>query len=203
MKILVINASPKKGGSLSTLLKEASNSARENGAQIEEIHLVEHNIGYCRFCMTCYNDLESEIGPCVQDDDMNWILPKLKQADGFILGTQLSSSHANAIMKTFIERCVFTAGSSKGKFLWFKGIPTSRFTDKQRFAVTIVTAGKLPNWMTIIFDNASKQLKELANLSFNAQVVGKLYVGELISEGLQEKDLEKARTLGKKLAQQK
>lgn len=203
MKILVINASPKNDGSLSTLLKEASKSAQENGAEVEEIHLVEQDIGYCRFCMTCYNDRESEIGPCVQDDDMNWILPKLKQADGYIMGTQLSSSHANAIMKTFIERCKYTAGSSKGKFLWLKGIPTSRFTDRERFAVAIVTAGIIPSWLSIFSDTATKEIKELSNLGFNAQVIGKLFAGEQFSKGLQEPDLEKARTLGKKLSQKK
>lgn len=202
MKIVVIDANPKKEGSLSTLLKEASKSARENGGDVEEIRLFDQDIGHCKFCMTCFNDPESEFGTCIQDDDMQEILPKLKEATGFIMGTQLSNTHVNAIMKTFIERCQFTAGCSKGKFLWFEGIPISRFTDKDRFAVTIVTAGMIPGWMSMFTDNASKELKELSDASLNARVVGKLFAGEIISKGLQESDIEKARTLGKKLAHQ-
>jgi multimeric flavodoxin WrbA len=77
----------------------------EQGAEVEELRLADLDVRYCRFCMTCYTDTEAPIGTCPQDDDMRWILPALREADGYILGTQVSSGHADAIMKTFIERC--------------------------------------------------------------------------------------------------
>jgi multimeric flavodoxin WrbA len=105
MKIVAINASPKRGGALSTLIAETVRTAREQGAEVDELRLADLDVRYCRFCMTCYTDTEPPIGTCPQDDDMRWILPALREADGYILGTQVSSGHADAIMKTFIERC--------------------------------------------------------------------------------------------------
>lgn len=200
MKIIVINANPKKRGALATLIEEASAGARESGADVEEIRIADQNIGHCTFCMTCYKDTESAIGRCFQHDDMQWILPKLKEADGYIMATQVSSGHANAIMKTFIERSVFTAGASKGTILWIKGVPVTRFTDKKRFAITIATAGAVPAWLRIFCNTATSQMKEMASCSFNANVVGELYAGELIAKGLQESDIQRARRLGQKLA---
>lgn len=199
MKIIAINASLKKKGSLSTLVSEAVQSARDHGAEVEVLRLADRDIRYCRFCLTCYRDPDSEIGRCSQDDDMQWILPALKAADGYILATQVSSGQGNAIFKTFMERCAYTAGSSNGTFLWLKGIPVSRFTDRRRFAVTIATAGAVPSWLRLICDTATSQMKEIADLSFNARVIGTLYAGEQISKGLQDADIHKARGLGEKL----
>jgi len=199
MKIVAINASPKKGGALSTLIAETVRSAREQGAEVELLRLADLDIRYCRFCMTCYADTESPIGTCPQDDDMRWILPALREADGYILGTQVSSGHANAIMKTFIERCAYTAGSSKGKLLWLKGLPTTRFTDRRRFAVTLATAGTMPSWLRFLCDTATRQMRETAQLSFNARVVGTLYAGEQTFRGLVDSDIRKAGMLGERL----
>ncbi len=199
MKIVAINASPRKDGAVSALVEEASKIVAEEGAEVDQLRLATLNIGYCRFCMTCYRDPKSPIGRCSLNDDMKWILPKLKDADGYILATQVSSGHANAIFKTFFERCAYTAGSSKGQILWMKGIPVPRFTDRQRFAVTIAAAGTIPAWLRKICDTATGQMKELAKLAFNARVVGTLYAGEITFKGLQEKDRLKARRLGQRL----
>ncbi len=199
-KIIVINASARKKGALSTLVAEAAQGATEGGAEVEELKLADLDIRYCKFCMTCYRDSESPIGRCSQDDDMGWILPKLKEADGYIIASQLSSGHGNAIFKTFFERCAYTAGSSKGKLLWIEGLPITRFTDRTRFAVTLVTAGGVPTWLRFVCDTATRQMKEMCKRSFNAKVIGTLYAGELTSKGLQDRDASKARELGRALA---
>ncbi|MBN2028242.1 MAG: flavodoxin family protein [Actinobacteria bacterium] len=201
VKVVVINANPKKKGALATLIEEASSAAAQGGAEVEELRLADLDIGYCKFCMTCYRDTESPIGRCSQEDDMKWILERLKEADAYIIATPVSSGHGNAIFKTFFERCAYTAGSSKGKLLWLKGIPTSRFTDKRRHAVTIATAGTMPNYLRKLCDIATKQMKELSKLSFNAETIGTLYAGELVFKGLKDKHRRKARELGRLLAQ--
>ncbi len=199
MKILVINASPRKKGSLSALVDEAAGGAVEAGAEVEVLRLADQDIRYCQFCMNCYRDPDSEIGRCSQEDDMRWILPKLREADGYIIATQVSSGHGNAVFKTFFERCAYTAGCPKGKLLWIKGIPVPRFTDRKRFAVTLATAGTVPYWLRMVCDTATRQMKELARRSFNAKVVGTLYAGEQTTRGLRERDVRKARELGRRL----
>lgn len=199
MNIVVINASPRKEGAVSSLVDAASRSASEKGAAIERLDLAGLNIRHCSFCMACYRDPDSPIGKCPLDDDMKWILPKLKAADGFIIATQVSSGHANAIFKTFFERCAYTAGSSKGKLLWIKGLPVPRFIDRRRFAVTIAAAGGMPAWLRMLCDIATSQMKELAKRSLNARVVGTLYAGEITHKGLKQGDILKAGRLGENL----
>ena len=91
---------------------------------------------------------------------MRWILEKEKAAGGFILASQLSSAHANARFKTFFERSTYTAGRA-GNLLFIKGLPTSRFKDKRRYAVAIVTAGGIPAW-----------LRAQAGFSFEKGIIG-------------------------------
>lgn len=199
MKVVVINANPKKKGALATLVEEASRAASESGAEVEELRLADLDIGYCRFCMTCYRDTAGPIGCCSQEDDMKWILPRLRAADGYIMASPVSSGHGNAIYKTFFERCAYTAGSSEGKILWLKGCPVSRWTDRQRFTVTLVSAGTMPTWMRRLCDVATSQMKEMSKRSFNARVVGTLYAGKLSFRRLKDRDIRKARDLGRDL----
>ena len=163
MKIIIINASPRPDGAVNTLVKEISDRLAENGATVEHLKLSGLNIGYCRFCMTCYKDPFSPIGKCPLEDDMKWILPKLKAADGYVMATQVSSGHANAVFKTFSERSIYTAGSSKGQILWLKGLPVSRFTDRKRFAVTMATAGTMPVYLRKLCDTATCEMRLFLN----------------------------------------
>ena len=103
MEILVLTSNPKSTGALATLTDLVAQSARAAGASVEEIRLEDRQIGYCRFCMTCFRDRESPVGPCVQADDMPGLLERLRQADGYIFATPVSSGHANARFKTFAE----------------------------------------------------------------------------------------------------
>jgi multimeric flavodoxin WrbA len=197
MKALVITANPKKKGALATLTAEAARGLSDSGVEVEEVRLADHNIGYCNFCFKCIRDTESEIGGCSQDDDMKQILQKSKEADGFVFASQVSSGHANARFKTFVERSTYTAGRA-GKLLFLKGVPKTRLTDRPRFAVTLVTAGSIPSWLRVFCNTATRQMTELARCGYNAKVIGKLYAG-MVSEGLKERDREKAYRLGRKL----
>jgi multimeric flavodoxin WrbA len=200
LKVLVITANPKSKGALATLTSEAARGASEAGAEVEEIRLADLDIAYCRFCFKCLRDTESEIGSCSQDDDMRWILERAREADGFILASQLSSAHANARFKTFFERCAYTAGRSS-RILFLHGLPRSRFTDKQRYSVALVTAGGIPSWLKVFCNVGTRQMKEMSSRSFNAKTVGTLYAG-MVRKGLKERYRRKAYRLGRELAQQ-
>ena len=56
--------------------------AASAGADTETVLLAERGVGYCRDCLTCYKDLESEIAPCSIDDDVQGILEAIRDADG-------------------------------------------------------------------------------------------------------------------------
>lgn len=199
MKVLVITSNPKKKGALATLTDEAVRGATAAGAQVEEIRLADSDIRYCRFCMSCFADRESDLGKCAQDDDLNPILARARDADGFILASPLSSGQVNALFKTFFERCCYTAGKP-ARILFLDGLPVTRFTDKQRHAMTIVTAGGMPSWLRAMCNTATRQMAEMCKRSFNAEVIGRIYAGNLRGKGLREKDRRKAYDLGRQLA---
>ena len=104
MKVLVITGNPKKKGALATLTDEAGMGARARGAEVEEVRLADLDIGYCRFCMKCWEDKTSVLGECALRDDMAGVIEKVREADGLILACPTSGGHPNALMKTFIER---------------------------------------------------------------------------------------------------
>lgn len=199
-RVLVITSNPKTKGALASLTEEAMRGATEAGAEVEQIRLADCNIGYCKFCMTCFKDEESLIGPCTQQDDMTWILEKLKEADGYVMVSQVSSGHLNARFKTFIERCCYTAGRA-GSMLGIQGVPESRFTDKRRYTVTIVSAGSIPSWLRAFCNTATRQMEELSKCAFNAKVVGREYAGRLTFGGYKQSYGDQAYTLGRRLVE--
>lgn len=194
MKVLVITSNPRKTGALATLTEDAARGARDADAEVEEIRLAECDIGYCRFCMTCFKDKHSPIGRCVQHDDMSRLLEKLREADGYVMASPVSSGHANALFKTFFERCCYTAGRSS-RLLWMDGLPKTRFT------VTIVSASAIPAWLRVVCNTATRQMAELSGRAFNSKVIGRLYAGNLRSGGFKESYSDEAYSLGRLLAQ--
>lgn len=200
MKILAITGNPKNYGALSALTDEAIRGASESGAEVELIRTYEKNIGFCKFCNQCREDMSKPYAKCSQRDDMDDILPKIIEADGFILACPMSTGQANACMKTFVERCVFTVGGPTREFLWFKGIPESRMKDRQKYAMLITTTGVIPSWLKCFFRGPLKEMKELAQEIYNADIVGEIFAGGLSGKKLKKRLLRKSYSMGSKLA---
>lgn len=99
MKILGIVCSPRVGGNTEILVKEALESAKENGVDVELLTLSNKEIKPCDHCRTCY-----ETGECCIEDDMNEIYLKLLEADGIILGSPVYFWSVSAQAKLFIDR---------------------------------------------------------------------------------------------------
>jgi multimeric flavodoxin WrbA len=200
MKVLAITGNPRKSGALAALHVEAARGAADGGAEVEIIRLADLGIKTCRFCMHCHADLSSRIAPCAQKDDMRELLEKIDAADGFILSCPASSGHANALMKSFEERCTWTLGRPTKRVLWVKGVPESRIADKPRFAATLTTAGTVPAWSRAFCDGQTREMAALAEGIFGARVTGRAYVGRLNLRKLNRWDRRKAYRLGRSLA---
>ena len=99
--ILIISASPRKGGNSDTLCDEFMRGAAESGNSVEKIRLSEKNIGYCRGCGVC-----NTTHKCVQNDDMADILGKMVNADVIVLATPVYFYTMDAQLKTLIDRTV-------------------------------------------------------------------------------------------------
>jgi multimeric flavodoxin WrbA len=100
-KLLVLSASPRKGGNSDLLCDQFILGAQEAGHQTEKIFLRDQKIGYCTGCGVC-NDTHA----CVQKDDMAGILDKMLDADVIVMATPVYFYTMDAQMKTLIDRTV-------------------------------------------------------------------------------------------------
>jgi multimeric flavodoxin WrbA len=100
-KIVIISASPRKGGNSDLLCDQFLRGAQEAGHQAEKIVLREKKIGYCTAC----DAFQKNNGRCVQQDDMAGILEKMIAADVIVMATPVYFYTMNAQMKTLIDRC--------------------------------------------------------------------------------------------------
>ncbi|MGV8083308.1 MAG: flavodoxin family protein [Coriobacteriia bacterium] len=112
--VLVISASPRRGGNSDTLCDEFVSGAREAGHTVEKVFLLDKQIGFCRACDSC-----RRTGACVQKDDMAEILGKLVAADVIVMATPVYFYTMNAQMKTLIDRTVARYTEISGKNFYF------------------------------------------------------------------------------------
>lgn len=99
MKLLAINGSPTKDGTVQRLLEEILASA---GQPDQIIHLRDYNIKPCMGCRACVRD-----NICIQNDDWNQIVDQLQEADRLAIGIPTYYGAAfgvNALTHNFLER---------------------------------------------------------------------------------------------------
>jgi hypothetical protein len=87
LKILAFNASPRKEtGTTDTLMDLLLSSMSDSGADVEKHYVVDLDIKGCLGCFSCWWKTP---GRCVHRDDMDWVLPKMVEADIIVLGTPI------------------------------------------------------------------------------------------------------------------
>lgn len=97
--VLIISASPRKGGNSDTLCDEFMKGAIETGNQVDKIRLAELDIACCSACYACKTK-----GHCVKQDDMEQVIAKMRNADVIVLATPVYFYTMCAQMKTMIDR---------------------------------------------------------------------------------------------------
>ena len=97
--VLIISASPRKGGNSDTLCDQFGKGAQEAGNQVEKLRLAELCIDYCSACYAC-----KKLGHCVKQDDMAMVIDKMKASDVIVLATPVYFYTMNAQLKTIIDR---------------------------------------------------------------------------------------------------
>lgn len=128
--VLIISASPRKGGNSDTLCDRFAQGAEESGHKVEKVFLTAKNIGYCRGCGVC-----NSTHKCVQKDDMAEILGKMVGADVIVLATPVYFYSMDGQMKTFIDRTVPRYTEISNKDFYF--IMTAADTQKANLERTM------------------------------------------------------------------
>jgi len=100
MKVLAINCSPKMDNGITALiLNPFLEGMREAGADVELFYTKELDIAPCLGRLECFVR-----GSCIQNDDMQTVLPKLQDADVWVFATPLYWGSAAGGMKNLIDR---------------------------------------------------------------------------------------------------
>ncbi len=129
-KVLVISASPRKGGNSDTLCDEFIRGAQESGNDAEKVFLRGKKIGYCTGCGACNSTHQ-----CVQRDDMAEVLNQMVQSDVIVMATPVYFYTMDAQMKTLIDRTVPRYTEIADKDFYF--IVTAADTDQAAMERTI------------------------------------------------------------------
>jgi len=125
-KILVVSASPRKGGNSDLLCDQFMHGAKEAGHQAEKIFLKDKKINYCTGCGTCFD---------TQKDDMAEVLDKMIAADVIVMATPVYFYTMNGQMKTFIDRTCPRYTEISEKDMYF--IMTAAVTRKEALKRTL------------------------------------------------------------------
>ncbi|MBQ7752171.1 MAG: flavodoxin family protein [Treponema sp.] len=105
-KIVVVNASPRKGWNTDTLLMEAAKGAGAAGAEIVKFDLfkLEKYTG----CISCFGCKREKFkGHCICRDGLTPVLDAIREADGLIIGSPNYLSELTASFRALYERLIF------------------------------------------------------------------------------------------------
>ncbi|UCF94682.1 MAG: flavodoxin family protein [Desulfobacterales bacterium] len=100
MKVIGINASPRKGANTQTLVEAVLNGAEERGAETRLVNLREQKINGCLGCEGC----KKHLGQCVQKDDLTLLLQEMTTYDAIVVGTPVYWYHVAAQFKMLVDR---------------------------------------------------------------------------------------------------
>ena len=100
MKVIGINASPRKGANTLTLVEAVLKGAAGKGAETKLVNLSELDMRPCLACDACKENL----GHCAQKDDLTPLMEEIATCDAVVLGTPVYWFHVSAQFKTLVDR---------------------------------------------------------------------------------------------------
>jgi multimeric flavodoxin WrbA len=104
MQVIAINSSPNAGrGNTAVILDPFLEGMREAGAEVELLYTKKLKIKPCRGDLNCWLRTPGE---CSQKDDMEALLPKLRDSDVMVFATPLYVDGMSGPMKMFLDRMI-------------------------------------------------------------------------------------------------
>jgi len=103
-KVVAINASPKMTkGNTHLILEPFLEGMKETGAEVEVFYTKKLNIKPCQGAFVCWIKTPGE---CWQKDDMQWLLPKVGEADILVLATPVYTDGVSGPLKMLMDRMI-------------------------------------------------------------------------------------------------
>lgn len=190
MKVLIVNASPRRDGNSARLAFASAEGAREAGHTVAVVHLDDHLQHFLRDCRRC----RDEHGQCTIDDGYERLLrDQVLPAEAIVLATPLYWYGVSGQLKTFFDRMFcFIAASQPDSERFVTGM------SGKRLAVLIASEETYPGAALALIH----QIQEFARYTHSA------FVGVVRGIGNRRGDVEldpadplgAARELGRTLA---
>jgi multimeric flavodoxin WrbA len=194
-KVVGIVGSYRRTGIAVAAVEAVLEGARENGATTNLIRLSESNLGFCTNCRNCAQEPGPERGRCGQLDDLESILREVEDADSVVLGSAINYGGVIAVFRKFMERLT-------GFFYWPWGQPMPQLRLQASRKAVLVASSGMPGYFIPLFTDVARTLRRTATM-LGAKPVSTLWLGRYgwrLDCRLLEADVERARSLGRKLA---
>lgn len=108
MKVLLINGSPHARGCTYTALREVADALEDCGVGTEIADIGSKPIRGCIACGAC-----AKTGRCVFNDDcVNALLDKAKEADGLVVGSPVYYASPNGSLIALLDRLFYSGSQS-------------------------------------------------------------------------------------------
>jgi len=191
MKVLVLNGSPRKNGTVSSLLKTLTEPLSTEH-EVEWIDVCKLQMKYCTACMVCR---EKEI--CIlPEDDAHTVGKKIQDTDALVIGTPTHWGNMCAPLKLLFDRNVpVFMGESPG------GMPVPRQKGKRAVVVTACTTPWPLNFILPESRGAIRAVREVLHYGGYKTVGTVTKPGTKKSKKISSSLTARARRLGKKLIQ--
>lgn len=188
MNVLILNGSPRKKGTIATLLRAVADGASEKH-NVEWFDVYDLKMKPCIGCMKCRPDKVCAL----PKDDAHTLGQKIKKADGLIIGTPTHWGNMSVQLKILFDRNVpVFLGERPG------GVPLPLHAGKPAAIVTTCTTPWPFNLLSAGSRGAAKAVWVILRSG------GYRLVGQLVKPNtrrqpyISQKTLDKARNLGRR-----
>ncbi|MEN6327294.1 MAG: flavodoxin family protein [Syntrophomonas sp.] len=188
MKILFLNGSPRKNGTVANLLKMVADGISPKH-EVEWINVYELKMKPCVACMKCRPDQE-----CIlPQDDAHIVGRKIRDADGLIIGTPTHWGNMSAQLKLLFDRNVPVFMGENPN-----GMPIPRQKGKPAVIVTACSTPWPFNFIAAESRGAIRAVNEVLHYG-GYRLLGRIVKpGTKTSPAISDKLLKKAKILGEK-----
>jgi len=115
MKVIAFNGSPRVNGNTAQSLKIVLEELEKEGIETELVQLGGKKVFGCLACGKCRVNKDNR---CIrQDDEMNFFIGKMIEADGILIGSPTYFSNVSTEVKALIDRCGYVNRSNDGNIL--------------------------------------------------------------------------------------
>ncbi|AHF07066.1 flavodoxin family protein [Desulfitobacterium metallireducens] len=117
-KVILLSGSPRPDGNTFQVLHESLKIIESQGVEAELISLAGKKIQSCIACGKC-----AELKKCVLNDGVNEIIEKIRNAQGFIVGSPVYYGTARGDLMSLLQRVGKVSGATDHFLSWKVGGP--------------------------------------------------------------------------------